>query len=370
MVLDRAATPEFPHYAKASWHSSAGRSLFVDLARFFPQPEGGTLYVLGTETASYEGAFIPVPLSGPATFAGVDVVVENREKQGFAYLWFRTRDDLCALVSRLCAKRAAERVEVAAKIKRPLMRMTCQGRWTDDGEYPARTPETFVGYGAYLERILSDVRRLEEHRALLERMGESVSLNYLLHGPPGTGKTTLALTVATVLGLTVHIASSTTRKNALLSPPGSKLRALLFEDFDRCLTVDETDGAYMSDVLNTLDGVNSGSGVIRFFTGNDCGKIFANQALMSRMTAAFRFEWPTREMFQTKLDNVFAAAQLPPPGPMGFDPHAECSMRQFSAFAIRHVFGDHGGDPRAVLDAMRTFSSEVVPLRAPPPPKA
>ena len=229
MVSDKAVTPEFPHYAKVSWHVLAGRKLLIDLARFFPQPDGGAMYALDPDMASYEGAFVPVPLSGPARFADVDVVVENREKQGFVYLWFRTRDDLSALVERLGAKRAAEKV----KIKRPLMRMSCHGRWQDDGEYPARTPETFVGYGAYLERILCDIRRLEEHRELLERMGESVSLNYLLHGPPGTGKTTLALTVATVLGLTVHMASSTTRKNALLSPPGTKLRALLFEDFDR-----------------------------------------------------------------------------------------------------------------------------------------
>ena len=129
---------------------------------------------------------------------------------------------------------------------------------------------------------------------------------------------------------------------------------------NRCLTVDETDGAYMSDVLNTLDGVNSGSGVIRFFTGNECDKIFANKALMSRMTATFRFEWPSREMFQTKLDNVFAAAQLPPPGPMGFDPPAECSMRQFSAFAIRHVF-DVRGDASDVLGAMREDASQLGP---------
>ena len=313
MVSDRASTAEFPFYAKVSWHLESGKTLLIDLSRFFPRTDGDALYVLDPDSnATYKDAFIPVPLSGPARYADVDVVVENREKQGFVYFWFRTRDDFEALVTRLLAKRKAAHAESRSKITRPLLRMTCHGHWQDAGEYPARTPETFVGYGAYLERILGDIKRLEAHRELLERMGESVSLNYLLYGPPGTGKTTLALTVATVLGLTVHMASATTRKNALLSPPGTGVRVLLFEDFDRCLTCDETDGAYMSDVLNTLDGVNSGSGVLRFFTGNDCDKIFANKALISRMTATFRFEWPTREMFQTKLDNVYAAAGLPP----------------------------------------------------------
>ena len=349
-MRDMTPSSKFPFCIKVSWNTDIGRTFLRDLAKYFPCEDGG-LCVLdpNNDHISYNlSAFVTVPFSGPARYADLEVVVENREKQGYVYFWFRSQADSETLVDLLQAKRDADVASKKSKIKRPLMRMSPHGSWYDAGEYPCRTPETFVGYGAYLDRIVKDIERLNKHRKLIEDMGESVSLNYLLFGPPGTGKTTLALTVATVMRLTVHIASSTTRNHALLSPPGKDLRVLLFEDFDRCLNTADAhaDGAYMSDVLNTLDGVNSGSGVIRFFTGNDCEKIFANKALSSRMTATFRFDWPSRDMFQKKLDNVYAAAGLQPPGKLGFDLPADMTMRQFSAFAIRHVLAMDSDDEK------------------------
>ena len=350
-MRDMTASKKYPFYVKVSWNTSGGFRFLNDINRFFPRNDAGLLSVLdagGADDHLYEhdSAFLNVPLSGPANYGGVEVVVENREKQGFVYFWFRSAEGFAEMLGKLRALRAEHKA--SSRVQRTLMRMSINGNWYDAGQYPCRTPEMFVGYGAYLERIVGDVRRLAKHRQLIEKMGESVCLNYLLYGPPGTGKTTLALTVANMLDMTVFIASSTTRKHALLTPPGGGLRVLLFEDFDRCLTTADggEDGAYMSDLLNTLDGVNSGSGIVRFFTGNDCLKIFANKALISRMTATFRFDSPTRDMFQAKLDNVYAAVGLRPPGRLTFDPPADMSLRQFSAFAIRHALsaGDRGGD--------------------------
>ena len=88
------------------------------------------------------------------------------------------------------------------------------------------------------------------------------------------------------------------------SSHGTTIKILLFEDFDRYLEgalISQQSGA-MSDILNTLDGINSGEGTVRFFTGNNCDIIFRNSALINRMSACFKFDLPGREMYEKKLD--------------------------------------------------------------------
>lgn len=60
----------------------------------------------------------------------------------------------------------------------------------------------------------------------------------------------------------------------------------------------------MSDLLNAIDGCESQSNVVRFFTGNDCKIIKENQALYSRMSAVFQFKGPVREMYDARIKAI------------------------------------------------------------------
>jgi len=275
------------------------------------------------------------------------------------YMGFQTRGDYDDLMRDLKCK-----MQVVAPKTRSLYQKDESGLWRHAGAYSGRVPAAFMGYRHFIDRITKDVDTYLRHRALLAKMGESgKSLNYLLYGPPGTGKTTLIMTFASMHNYPVYVVNRKTRQTVNLSPKheSSPVSVLLFEDFDRCLAQHlDTDAerggsSYMSDVLNTLDGVNNGDGVVRFFTGNDCKAIFDTPALVNRMSACFHLSFPTREMLRDKLQYLLNGAEeavTRDASETGDDKktflrekildavEGRVTLRPFTNFVVRHVF-DH-----------------------------
>ena len=58
----------------------------------------------------------------------------------------------------------------------------------------------------------------------------------------------------------------------------------------------------MADILNQLDGVESNKGCVRFFTCNDVDEIYKHDALINRMNGKFKFDYPTIDDFEKKLN--------------------------------------------------------------------
>jgi hypothetical protein len=335
----RRAPDGFVHYAKIGVHSIDGHVFLKKLNTFYPQ-NGPCLYV------EMEGSFLPVPLTGPVNYAGIDMYIENKEKQGYVYIWSKGKDDFTNMLTDLQAK-----VSALEPPERLLYHQDCYGNWYASDTYDKRSIEAYIGYQEYVDRINKDIVLFREHHKLLKSIGENKSLNYLLFGPPGTGKTTLIMTIASLHNIPVYVVGKNARKSVSLTPPKGKhedaFRILLFEDFDRCLENPEhqKDGSFMSDVLNTLDGVNSGESVIRFFTGNDCKVIFHNNALINRMSARFEFHMPTRDMMEAKL--AYLASKLKPEIDIAcFAPFLDAvagkiTMRPFTSYVLRYIFDDN-----------------------------
>lgn len=217
--------------------------------------------------------------------------------------------------------------------------------------YRSRSPENLVGCEDILDTIRTVLDKYQDHYEILQKLDENKPLNILLYGPPGVGKSSLIMTLASLKSWPIYVVNANglnyNNLQAALSPSRSdddtRMRVLLFEDFDRFLSHGHID-LVMSQVLNALDGVdNTDSRTVRFFTGNDCEAIFANPAMINRMSFRFMFSPPTREMLEKRLNQLLQACghtKLSTDSPL-LDRAIRCGiyMRQWTAFSLRFVFG-------------------------------
>ncbi|MDR3621700.1 MAG: AAA family ATPase [Paludisphaera borealis] len=149
--------------------------------------------------------------------------------------------------------------------------------WETTSWQPRRPLRSLVLADGVFEDVLEDLREFYGSRTWYTERGVPYRRGYLLHGPPGNGKTTLVLAAAGELNLSVAVLSLSNRllsDDALRTlvdalPPAT---VLLIEDVD-CVfktertTTDQT-GVTLSGLLNALDGVSSREGRILFLTTN------------------------------------------------------------------------------------------------------
>jgi chaperone BCS1 len=131
---------------------------------------------------------------------------------------------------------------------------------------------------ALLQDLLDDVRTFLGSKHIYEDLGIPYRRGYLLAGPPGTGKSSLILAVASHFELPIY---SVPLRGIDLS--GERLATLLancrkpsliaLEDID-CLKIatsrksNRNDGLTTADLLNVLDGIGASEERVLFMTAN------------------------------------------------------------------------------------------------------
>lgn len=333
---------EFPYVVSTSVNNGIWTSLY-SMIPDFPVCDGnigGSQPILAIN-----------PPTGLHNFCGVDVKIVNQSKQRIIVMSFRSKEDMLKL-NKIIFDRTGQETSYLT----PTMKYNpAQDIWRHDSEYQSKSRGTIVGFDSYVDQIMKIINQHEKYTNHLKKIGECRSLNILLFGVPGTGKSSIVRIIASMMDAPIFIVNpkgvnvrcmdnilNVTRYSGYTPKPGQKF-IILFEDLDRFLDEPNMQDI-MSSLLNSLDGVVNSNNCIRFFTGNNCDTILKNEALVSRMSERFYFGLPTTEMYSAKLKLIQFT-------PIDFDDprlvtilqnaeHKKANMRSFVNFCLRHIFDD------------------------------
>jgi ATPase family associated with various cellular activities (AAA) len=167
--------------------------------------------------------------------------------------------------------------------------------WKLFGTVPRRSMASVRLQGGVAEELLADARRFLAAEAEYTRLGRPYKRVYCLHGPPGTGKTSVIMAIASALGRPLAIFNVDSLRDdtflELLSErPANSV--LLFEDVDAMFKGGDgvgggkraaaphnpreaASGMTFSTLLNALDGVLHPRGALVFLTTNHLERLDA-----------------------------------------------------------------------------------------------
>lgn len=169
-----------------------------------------------------------------------------------------------------------KQAQVIAKNQPSIFVSTKWGGFNRRKSVSARPKETVILKEGQMERILDSLNTFISNREAYNKVGIPFRTGILLHGDPGSGKSSTAAAIANEMNMDVYIISlsSISDDDALgecfsMVPENS---ILILEDIDVAHAVrdrdDDESGVTMSGMLNVLDGFQSPEGVITIMTTN------------------------------------------------------------------------------------------------------
>lgn len=205
--------------------------------------------------------------------------------------------------------------------------------WTRISNRTLRGLDTVVTREGVADRIVADLKTFLSQEEKYVRRGIPWHRGLLMHGKPGTGKTSLAKALAMELGLDLYFLSmSDMRSDRDLIERTSQISGtaiLLLEDVDsfKPMTDREAEGITMSGMLNVLDGVTSPHGLIVIMTTNHIEKLDDAIIRPGRIDMVVEIEYPDVKQ-ANKLFEVFY--EQPPK--MDLDPQGHSTAELMEVF--------------------------------------
>ena len=150
------------------------------------------------------------------------------------------------------------------------------GQWVRTSAMVARDPDTVVLAEGQMRRLSGDIAQFLASRERFARIGAPWHRGYLLHGPPGGGKTSAARALASTHHLDVYYLplsdiTSDTGLAQLIANIADR-SVLLIEDIDIASAAtsreEGSERLTLQGLLNALDGVMTPNGLITIMTTN------------------------------------------------------------------------------------------------------
>jgi mitochondrial chaperone BCS1 len=156
-------------------------------------------------------------------------------------------------------------------------RSDAYGDWTGH-TISARPMSSLFHPPALVQDLFEDVRIFLESKQMYEELGIPYRRGYLLAGPPGTGKSSLILAVASHFELPIYSVplrgtEITGERLAALLANCRKPSLIALEDID-CLNIatsrksNTNDSLTIADLLNVVDGIGASEDRVLFMTAN------------------------------------------------------------------------------------------------------
>lgn len=180
-------------------------------------------------------------------------------------------------------------------------------RWHDEYKTPKRSNKSIYLPDDTYQKVLDDLNTFYSNSKRYQQLEIPYTRTYMLHGLPGTGKTSMIYTVATELDKNIAILdfsdgdmSDSSIRNALYKLPSDTI--LCLEDMDALFSDRKSDKSTItfSGVLNILDGVIKNTGLVIFMTTNLLGNM-DDTAMKRRVDYYLKFDL----MKRGQIENMF-----------------------------------------------------------------
>lgn len=189
---------------------------------------------------------------------------------------------------------------------------------------PGRTITSLFHRPEMIDDLFADVRAFLGAKRMYEDLGIPYRRGYLLAGPPGTGKSSLVLAVASHFGLPIYSvplrgAEINGERLAMLLANCRRPSLIAVEDID-CLKVATSresktdDGLTIADLLNAIDGIGASEDRVLFMTANHPEMLDAALTRAGRVDRKFFIDYARDEelkCFHDRMKQYFPVQPWP-----------------------------------------------------------
>lgn len=189
------------------------------------------------------------------------------------------------------------------------------GGWDRRNDLPTRKLDTVILRDGMRSAIIADLERFFADEEAYAKLGLPWHRGYLLHGPGGTGKTSIARGLADYFGMDVYylpLSDMESDTNLMGLVSAIKPRSmLLLEDIDTAHVAtdrEEADTEYsasMSGLLNSLDGVSTPHGLVTVMTTNHLDRLDETLIRPGRADLKLEISYVDREQINRLFELVY-----------------------------------------------------------------